>query len=128
MSLILFTQRYVFIRKMQLYFIKYLYFSATTSLLIRTIQGFRLFHSCQFPSAKQPIFASVSPPHTGKKSCQLKSSDTRIHRLFEQRTLNHNLLLKRKPVRSLADTVTDISNITGNTCTVCMFFNLLVPS
>ena len=35
MSLILFTQRYVFIRKMQLYFIKYLYFSATTSLLIR---------------------------------------------------------------------------------------------
>ena len=46
MSLILFTQRYVFIRKMQLYFIKYLYFSATTSLLIRTIQGFRLFHSC----------------------------------------------------------------------------------
>jgi hypothetical protein len=95
MSLILFTQRYVFIRKMQLYFIKYLYFSATTSLLIRTIQGFRLFHSCQFPSAKQPIFASVSPPHTGKKSCQLKLSDTRIHRLFEQRTLNHNLLLKR---------------------------------
>ena len=39
--------------------------------------------------------ASVSPPHTGKKSCQLKLSDTRIHRLFEQRTLNHNLLLKR---------------------------------